>query len=88
MRVYSRLLAVNYLGCVELTRHLLPPMISRGSGHVVVVSSVQGLLPIPGRAAYCGRLDDWLVCPRNDPLLPPQQTRPPGLGGLSEGGAV
>ena len=61
MRVYSRLLAVNYLGCVELTRHLLPPMISRGSGHVVVVSSVQGLLPIPGRAAYCGRLDDWLV---------------------------
>ena len=53
--VYSRLLKVNYLGCVELTRHILPHMITRGEGHVVVVSSVQGLLPIPGRAAYCAR---------------------------------
>ena len=54
--VYSRLMRVNYLGSVELTRHLVPHMITRGSGHVLVVSSVQGLLPIPGRAAYCGRL--------------------------------
>ena len=56
MSVYSRLMRVNYLGCVELTRHLVPHMISRGSGHVMVVSSVQGLLPIPDRAAYCSRL--------------------------------
>merc|ERR1712242_552738 len=33
-------MTVNYLGCVELSRHLVPHMISRGSGHVMVVSSV------------------------------------------------
>ena len=65
--VYSRLMTVNYLGCVELSRHLVPHMISRGSGHVMVVSSVQGLLPVPGRAAYCGSkhaLQAWADCLR------------------------
>ena len=43
------------------TRHLLPHLVTRGSGHVLVVSSVQGLLPLPGRAAYCGRLDYFVA---------------------------
>ena len=55
LSVYSRLININYLGCVDLTRHLLPSMITSSSGHVMVISSVQGLLPLPGRAAYCGR---------------------------------
>ena len=50
--VYQRLMSVNYLGVVELTRATCPHMITRGCGHVVVVSSVQGLLPIPYRGAY------------------------------------
>lgn len=67
LSVYSRLLTVNYLGCVELTSHLVPHMVTRGSGHVLVVSSVQGLLPIPQRAAYCSSkhaLQAWADCLR------------------------
>ena len=48
-------MAVNYLGVVELTRHVVPHMLTRTTrdqGHVVVVSSVQGLFPIPWRGAY------------------------------------
>ena len=55
LSVYSRLMSVNYLGVVELTRHVIPHMltrVSRDQGHVVVMSSVQGLLPIPWRGAY------------------------------------
>ena len=65
--VYSRLMTVNYLGCVELSSYLVPHMVSRGSGHVLVISSVQGLLPIPGRAAYCSSkhaLQSWADCLR------------------------
>jgi len=65
--VYSRLMRVNYLGCVELSSYLVPHMVSRGSGHVLVISSVQGLLPIPGRAAYCSSkhaLQSWADCLR------------------------
>ena len=67
LSVYSRLMTVNYLGCVELTSHLLPHMVTRGSGHLIVISSVQGLLPIPGRAAYSSSkhaLQSWADCLR------------------------
>ena len=60
-------MTVNYLGCVELTRHIVPHMLTRGTGQVVVVSSVQGLLPLPGRAAYCSSkhaLQAWADCLR------------------------
>ena len=60
-------MTVNYLGCVELTRHIVPHMLARGTGHVVVVSSVQGLLTLPGRAAYCSSkhaLQSWADCLR------------------------
>ena len=50
--VYTRLMTVNFLGVVELTRHTCPDMLTRGSGHVVVISSVQGLLPTPYRGPY------------------------------------
>jgi len=54
IEVYTRLMTVNYLGVVELTRHTCGHMVSRGSGHVVFISSVQGLIPIPYRGAYSG----------------------------------
>lgn len=50
--VHSRLMTVNYLGVVELTRHVVPDMLTRDSGHVLVISSVQGLLPTPWRSGY------------------------------------
>lgn len=54
IEVYTRLMTINYLGVVELTRHTCQQMVERGSGHVVFISSVQGLIPIPYRGAYSG----------------------------------
>ena len=48
--MYSRLMTVNFLGVVELSRNIVPDMLTRGAGEVVVVSSVQGVLPIPFRS--------------------------------------
>ena len=50
LSVYSRLMTVNFLGVVELSRNIVPDMLTRGAGEVVVVSSVQGVLPIPFRS--------------------------------------
>jgi len=45
-------LEVNLLGWVDLTNRLLPAMIRRGSGRIVQVSSVLGLVAMPWRGAY------------------------------------
>ncbi|XP_029432532.1 dehydrogenase/reductase SDR family member 7B isoform X1 [Rhinatrema bivittatum] len=46
------LMETNYFGPVALTKALLPSMIKRKSGHIVVISSVQGRISIPFRSAY------------------------------------
>jgi len=46
---------VNYLAGVDVLDASVKGMISRGNGPVVVwVGSVQGILPLPGRAGYSG----------------------------------
>lgn len=50
--VESRLLQVNTLGPIALTKGVLPSMIARNGGHVVGINSVQGLMGVPMRAAY------------------------------------
>lgn len=59
LEVDSRVMAVNYLGPVALTKGVLPRMLQdqgesgeSGGGHLVVVSSVQGRLAIPFRTSY------------------------------------
>ena len=47
----SRLMALNFLAPLELTRRLLP-IVPRG-GTIVTVSSIAGKVPLPGMAVYC-----------------------------------
>lgn len=50
--VERALMEVDYFGPVALTKALLPSMLARRRGHVVVVSSVMGYLGTPGRSTY------------------------------------
>ncbi|MEC3918357.1 SDR family NAD(P)-dependent oxidoreductase [Nocardia sp. CDC160] len=47
-----RVLDVNLVGHLELTRLLLPAMVERGSGSVCFVSSIAGCLGVAGEAVY------------------------------------
>jgi 3-dehydrosphinganine reductase len=47
---FSRLITINYLGCVHLTQALLPSM--RGGGTVVFTSSMAGQVGVYGYTAY------------------------------------
>ena len=48
----ERLLRVDYLSPVLLTRAVLPSMLSRNGGRVVVISSMAARTSTPGEAAY------------------------------------
>ncbi|MBT8236437.1 MAG: SDR family oxidoreductase [Bacteroidia bacterium] len=54
MHVYKRLMDVNYLGTVALTKAVLPHFIERKSGHFVTVTSLMGKFGSPLRSGYCG----------------------------------
>lgn len=43
---------INYFGPSTLARGVLPTMISRRSGHIVLVNSIQGRLAVPFRSSY------------------------------------
>ncbi len=50
--VDRRLMEINYFGTVALTKAVLPHFLSRGSGHIVVVSSLAGKMGLPLRSGY------------------------------------
>lgn len=50
--VERTLMEIDYFGPVALTKAVLPSMVARRSGRVVVVSSVMGYLGTPGRSTY------------------------------------
>ncbi|XP_022527158.2 dehydrogenase/reductase SDR family member 7C-B isoform X2 [Astyanax mexicanus] len=45
----------NYFGPVTLAKGVLPSMISRRSGHILLVNSIQGKLTVPFRTTYLSR---------------------------------
>ncbi|XP_051988663.1 dehydrogenase/reductase SDR family member 7B [Xyrauchen texanus] len=50
--VQRDVMETNYFGPVALTQAILPSMVDRRNGHIVVISSVQGKIAIPYRSAY------------------------------------
>lgn len=42
----------NYFGPVTLTKAVLPTMISRRTGHILLINSIQAKLPVPFRSNY------------------------------------
>lgn len=50
--VYQRLMSINYLSYVAITKYLLPSMIENGGGQFVVVSSLTGKFGTPLRSGY------------------------------------
>jgi NAD(P)-dependent dehydrogenase (short-subunit alcohol dehydrogenase family) len=49
---WDRVQAVNVRGPFLCTRAALPTMLRQGSGHIITVASVAGLIAFPGRCAY------------------------------------
>lgn len=47
-----RQMEVNFFGVLRVNRHILPFMRKRGSGLVLIVSSVAGVFPIPFQSHY------------------------------------
>lgn len=45
---------VNYHGSIYMTKAVLPGMLSRGSGHIVFISSLAGLIGFIGYTGYSG----------------------------------
>jgi uncharacterized protein len=52
VEVFERLMRLNYLGTVYMTKAVLPSMVERGRGHIVNISSIAGRIGTPFESAY------------------------------------
>ncbi|MCB0120636.1 MAG: SDR family oxidoreductase [Caldilineaceae bacterium] len=52
LAVDRRIMEINYFSTVALTKAVLPSMIARQAGHLVVISSLSGKISTPRRSAY------------------------------------
>jgi serine 3-dehydrogenase len=50
---WREMIETNVLGLLEVTRRVLPAMVARQHGHVVVIGSVAGHKAYPGGGVYC-----------------------------------
>ncbi|HEX2979635.1 MAG TPA: SDR family oxidoreductase [Anaerolineaceae bacterium] len=53
-KVFRDTIEINYLGTVYATKAVIPGMMRRGSGHIVNISSMAGLIGVYGYTAYGG----------------------------------
>lgn len=54
LSVYKKLIDINYLGTVALTKALLPHFMQNKEGYFVTVTSLMGRFGSPFRSGYCG----------------------------------
>lgn len=52
MRVINKVMDIDYFAPVMMTKIILPKMIARGGGQLVVTTSINGLFGFPMRCAY------------------------------------
>jgi 3-hydroxy acid dehydrogenase/malonic semialdehyde reductase len=52
--IWKDMIDTNVYGLLLTLKHGVPPMLERKSGHVVVMSSIAGVVTTPGGGAYCG----------------------------------
>ncbi|HOO38648.1 MAG TPA: SDR family oxidoreductase [Deltaproteobacteria bacterium] len=52
LEVDRRIMETNFFGTITLTKAVLPSMLERKAGHIVVISSVAGKLGTPLRSSY------------------------------------
>ncbi len=53
LEVDRKVMEIDYFGHIAVTKAVLPSMLQRASGHIVVTTSVSGILGVPLRSAYC-----------------------------------
>jgi short-subunit dehydrogenase len=49
----ERIINVNLYGTLNVTKFMLPHLLTRPEAHIVNVSSMGGFLPVPGQTIYC-----------------------------------
>lgn len=54
IKVYRKLMAVDYVGTIALSKAVLPYFVSQKKGHFVTVTSLMGKFGSPYRSGYCG----------------------------------
>ena len=54
MDVYHKLMNINYFGVIQMSKLLLPSMISRQNGHIITITSVNGKLGSYMKSGYAG----------------------------------
>ncbi len=67
--VDKKIMDVNFLGTVAVTKAVLPDMLAQKSGQIVVISSVMGKIGTPFRSAYAASkhaLQGWFDCLREE----------------------
>ena len=62
---WDKVFAVNVRGPFLCSRAVLPRMVARGSGHVITIASVAGLIAFPGRCAYTASMGAALMLTRS-----------------------
>lgn len=50
---YERIMNVNFWGVINGTKEFLPHLIASGDGHIINVSSLNGIMAQEGLSAYC-----------------------------------